>query len=36
LCRCHEQAIADFQLQIEMIELELAMLTDDGDMLAIQ
>jgi hypothetical protein len=33
LCRCHEQAIADFQLQIEMIELELTMLTDDGDML---
>jgi len=33
LCRCHEQAIADFQMQIEMIELELAMLTDDGDVL---
>ena len=33
MCRCHEQAIEDFQLQIEMIELELAMLYDDGDVL---
>jgi hypothetical protein len=33
MCRCHEQAIEDFQLQIEMIELELAMLCDDGDVL---
>ena len=32
-CRCHEQAIEDFQLQIEMIDLELAMLSDDGDVL---
>ena len=32
-CRCHEQATEDFQLQIEMVDLELAMLCDDGDVL---
>jgi hypothetical protein len=33
MCRCHEQAVDDFQLQIEMVELELAMLCDNGDTL---
>lgn len=31
MCRCHEQAVEDFQLQIEMVELELAMLCDNGE-----
>lgn len=33
MCRCHEQAVDDFQLQIEMVDLELAMLCDNGDTL---
>lgn len=33
MCRCHEQAVEDFQLQIEMVDLELAMLCDNGDTL---
>lgn len=31
MCRCHEQAVDDFQLQIEMVDLELAMLCDNGE-----
>lgn len=33
MCRCHEQAVEDFQLQIEMVEIELAMLCDNGEAL---
>ena len=33
MCRCHEQAVDDFQLQVEMVDIELAMLCDNGDTL---
>lgn len=30
---CHQQAVKDFDLQIEMNELELSMLKDNGEVL---
>jgi hypothetical protein len=33
---CHQHSIDDFQLQIEMCEIEIAMLCDEGNILPYQ